>query len=46
MRETEKLYLTLDRENDCQGWGFSCNAGDDLEQWGGLLSGNNIPKIV
>ena len=28
-----------DRDNVNEGWGFSCNAGDDLEQWGGLLAG-------
>ena len=38
-RETEKMYLTLEKDNVNEGWGFSCNAADDLEQWGGLLAG-------
>ena len=35
----EKALLTLTRSEDTQAWGFSCHGGDDLEHWGGLLSG-------
>ena len=33
------MYLTLERKDDGEAWGFSGHAGEDLEHWGGLLSG-------
>ena len=38
-RGPEKLYLTLDRSNLDTAWGFSCSGGQDLEQWGAVMSG-------
>ena len=35
----ERLLLTLTRPDSTQAWGFSCHGGEDLEHWGGLLSG-------
>ena len=38
-RGPEKALLTLTRGDSAQAWGFSCHGGEDLEHWGGLLSG-------
>ena len=35
----ERQLLTLTRPDSAQAWGFSCHGGEDLEHWGGLLSG-------
>ena len=40
-RGPEKVMLTLTRGDPAQAWGFSCHGGEDLEHWGGLLSGDN-----
>ena len=39
-RGPEKVLLTLTRGDPAQAWGFSCHGGEDLEHWGGLLSGD------
>ena len=35
----EKYLLTLQRADNETAWGFSCSGGQDLEAWGGLMSG-------
>merc|ERR1712079_289906 len=35
----EKYLLTLQRADSETAWGFSCSGGQDLEAWGGLMSG-------
>ena len=35
----EKYLLTLQRADNDIAWGFSCSGGQDLEAWGGLMSG-------